>query len=114
MAERLYPHARFVRSSPSKHFQIVPSRDTPLVRWSSVLDPSLPGALPADVSPVQVRLRPGEALYLPAGWWHYVQQAKEITIAVNWWYDMEMRGMHWVLLNFLRDKDGLYIDDDEE
>jgi len=25
-----------------------------------------------------------------------------ICIALNWWYDIEMRGMHWVWLNFLR------------
>lgn len=23
-------------------------------------------------------------------------------MALNWWYDMEMRGMTWVLLSFLR------------
>jgi jumonji domain-containing protein 7 len=26
---------------------------------------------------------------------------------------MEMRGMHWVFLNFLRNQDGLYVDDEE-
>lgn len=110
--ERLYPHAKFIRSSNT--FDIVPSQDTPSVRWSSVLDPSMPDSLPASVSPIRVRLRPGEALYLPAGWWHYVQQAKEVTIAINWWYDMEMRGAHWVFLNFLRSGEGLYIDDHED
>lgn len=110
--ERLYPHAKFVRSSPSNFFDIIPSQDTPPVRWSSILDPSLSNVLPASVSPIWVRLRPGQALYLPAGWWHYVQQAQEITIAINWWYDMEMRGAHWVFLNFLRNKEGLYVDND--
>ncbi|KAF9451730.1 Clavaminate synthase-like protein [Macrolepiota fuliginosa MF-IS2] len=112
--EQLYPHARFVRPPLSKPFEIVPSQDMPPVRWTSIPDPSLPGALPADITPIQVRLRPGEALYLPAGWWHYVQQAKETTIAINWWYDMEMRGIHWAILNFMRNKEGLYVDDYEE
>lgn len=71
-------------------------------------------ALPVNVTPIQVRLQAGETLYLPAGWWHYVQQAKETTIAINWWYDMEMRGMHWVFLNFLRNKEGVYVDEEDE
>ena len=43
----------------------------------------------------------GESLYLPAGWWHYVRQT-EVTIAVNYWYDMQSRGSGWVWLNLLR------------
>lgn len=31
-----------------------------------------------------------------------MRQAAETTIAVNWWYDLEMRGMSWVMLSFLR------------
>lgn len=46
----------------------------------------------------------GESLYLPAGWWHYVRQS-EMTIAVNYWYDMESRGSAWVWLNLLRGGD---------
>ncbi|KAJ3559205.1 hypothetical protein NP233_g11324 [Leucocoprinus birnbaumii] len=99
-----------------KRFTLLPPSDgwCLKVRWSSILDPSLPNTLPTDITPIQVRLRPGEALYLPTDWWHYVQQAKETTIAINWWYDMEMRGMHWVFLNFLRNQDGLYVDGGED
>lgn len=74
---------------------------TPTVRWSSVTDPTVPGALPPEAHPIDITVRAGETLYLPAGWWHYVRQS-EITIAVNYWYDMESRGMKWVWLNFLR------------
>jgi len=112
--ERLYPHATYTRSLASTSLEISPSKNVSLVQWSSILDPNSPNALPADVSPIHVRLRPGETLYLPAGWWHYVEQAKEITIAINWWYDMEMRGMHWVFLNLLRNQDGLYINGGED
>jgi jumonji domain-containing protein 7 len=48
-------------------------------------------------------------LYLPAGWWHYVRQGDtpgRPTIAINWWYDVEMRGMSWVWLSFLRKRLG--------
>jgi jumonji domain-containing protein 7 len=56
-------------------------------------------------------------LYLPAGWWHHVRQGGahgEVTIAVNWWYDMEMSGMSWVWLSFLRGRENLSGNDSEE
>ena len=31
-----------------------------------------------------------------------MRQSDNVTIALNWWYDAEMRGMSWVLLSFLR------------
>jgi len=59
--------------------------------------------LPEEVQPLYVSISAGDTLYLPAGWWHYVEQSRdEPTIALNWWYDMEMRGMSWVILHFLR------------
>lgn len=82
--------------------QLTTSEGVPLVRWSSIPDPHLPDALPTGAHPIHVSLLPGETLYLPAGWWHHVRQAAETTIAVNWWYDVEMRGMSWVMLSFLR------------
>lgn len=75
-----------------------------MVRWSSVKDPTLSGSTPG-ASPFQVDVRAGETLYLPPGWWHHVRQTGDetgICIAFNWWYDMEMYGMHWVWLQYLR------------
>ncbi|PCH41201.1 Clavaminate synthase-like protein [Wolfiporia cocos MD-104 SS10] len=102
LSERTYPHASYVRSQATGQLELVPSPPgTPGVRWSSVLDPTNSSALPAEVHPISITVRAGETLYLPAGWWHYVRQS-EVTIAVNYWYDMESRGMAWVWLNFLR------------
>ncbi|KAL1946517.1 hypothetical protein VTO73DRAFT_14621 [Trametes versicolor] len=102
LKERRYPHATYVRSATTSQLDLVPSpADTPLVRWSSVTDPTAPGALPSGAHPIHVTVRAGETLYLPAGWWHYVRQ-RGFTVAVNYWYDMEGRGMSWVWLNFLR------------
>ncbi|KDR83736.1 hypothetical protein GALMADRAFT_236088 [Galerina marginata CBS 339.88] len=102
LKESLYPHANYSRRSPLGTLELIPSpEDVPEVRWSSILDPELPTALPKEVVPIRVTLHAGETLYLPVGWWHYVQQSG-LTIALNWWYDAEMRGMSWVLLNFLR------------
>ncbi|KAF9568896.1 Clavaminate synthase-like protein [Agrocybe pediades] len=102
LKERLYPHATYSRQHESGTLRITPSGpDSPEVRWSSVLDPTASGALPKEVTPIRVTLRPGHSLYLPVGWWHYVHQSG-LTIALNWWYDAEMRGMTWTTLNFLR------------
>ncbi|KAI0677364.1 Clavaminate synthase-like protein [Trametes maxima] len=102
LEERRYPHATYVRSATTSQLELVPSPvDTPLVRWSSVADPTAPGALPVGAHPIHVTVNAGETLYLPAGWWHYVRQ-QGFTVAVNYWYDMEGRGMSWVWLNFLR------------
>ena len=43
-------------------------------------------------SPLVVNVGPGDMLYLPAMWYHYVQQDEleaEAVIAVNFWYDMQ-------------------------
>ncbi|PFH52730.1 hypothetical protein AMATHDRAFT_73863 [Amanita thiersii Skay4041] len=102
LKERWYPHGQYTRSS-NTDLQMTPSPPTVShVRWSSILDPNEPQALPPEAHPIHVSLLPGQTLYLPAGWWHHVRQAPEITIALNWWYDTEMRGMSWILLSFMR------------
>ncbi|KAI7840470.1 hypothetical protein COHA_005772 [Chlorella ohadii] len=48
-------------------------------------DPQLP-------PPIKVTVKAGEALYLPAMWWHHVEQEPDEqgrAIAVNYWYDMK-------------------------
>ncbi|GJJ69276.1 peptidyl-lysine (3S)-dioxygenase / protease [Entomortierella parvispora] len=45
--------------------------------------------------PFRVELNPGEMLYLPAMWYHQVEQEPDHEgkcIAVNWWYDMGFEG----------------------
>ena len=57
---------------------------------------------------------PGETLYLPVGWWHFVRQS-DVTVALNWWYNAELRGMSWIMLNFLRNPvEILPVNDDDE
>ncbi|KAJ7068279.1 cupin-like domain-containing protein [Mycena amicta] len=101
LQERLFPHAVWARTSPDEPLRVVPSQDTPPVRWSSIVDPDKLGNLHPSAHPIQITVNAGETLYLPPGWWHHVRQS-DATIAINWWYDMEMRGMAWTILNFLR------------
>ncbi|KAH8118306.1 cupin-like domain-containing protein [Phellopilus nigrolimitatus] len=108
LQERMYPHAKYIRKRAATSLVLTPSASsTPSVRWSSVQNPMDPTELPLEAKPIDITLRAGETLYLPAGWWHYVRQTG-VTIALNWWYDMEARGMGWVWLNFLRgESDGV-------
>ncbi|KAJ7781235.1 cupin-like domain-containing protein [Mycena metata] len=101
LRERMYPHGTWTRQGTEAGLTLTPSTNAPPIRWSSVIDPDIPGNLPPDAHPICITLEPGETLYLPPGWWHHVRQTNN-TIALNWWYDMEMRGMAWVLLSFLR------------
>ena len=41
------------------------------------------------LNPLEVTLEPNELLYLPSLWFHQVEQDSPITIACNFWYDME-------------------------
>ena len=36
----------------------------------------------------RVELRAGEALLLPAGWWHEVESTEEVTVALNYWWQV--------------------------
>ncbi|KAH6914902.1 cupin-like domain-containing protein [Coprinopsis sp. MPI-PUGE-AT-0042] len=99
-----YPHAQFSRPAPGAPFEIVPSSpDVPKVRWSSLPDRRLDEVLPREVQPIHVEVKAGQTLYLPVGWWHQVEQSEETTIALNWWYDAETRGLTWALLSSLRE-----------
>lgn len=98
--EREYPHARWSRSQEGTLI-LTPTSQGP-VRWSSIRDPTQD--LPP-TRPIKVVVREGQVLYLPVGWWHYVQQIPGqtgVVIAVNYWYDQEMTGHNWVFRNFLR------------
>jgi len=118
LQERKYPHATYTRPSPGSALTLTPSSaSTTPIRWSSITNPHLPGTLPPEAHPIHISLKAGETLYLPAGWWHHVRQGldgnnmngereeEEKTIAVNWWYDFEGKGMGWVWLGFFRGGD---------
>ncbi|CAJ1361057.1 unnamed protein product [Effrenium voratum] len=37
---------------------------------------------------LEVQLRAGDLLYLPAGWWHCVQGSEEPNMILNWWFSV--------------------------
>lgn len=111
--ERMYSSAKYTRAL-SRALILAPNTPTQKVRWSSrnlsYLDPTFD---PPHSSPLRISVDAGETLYLPVGWWHHVSQSTDPKpiyggrrgrcIAINWWYDTEMRGMNWVWLSFLRE-----------
>jgi len=104
--ESLYPHATYTREPQRGSLVLSPSElgEHDPVPWTS-FNSSNP---PIGAQPITVQVRSGETLYLPAGWFHQVRQGgsdgkKGVCVAVNWWYDLEMRGMQWVWLSFLRE-----------
>ncbi|KAI0314457.1 Clavaminate synthase-like protein [Amylostereum chailletii] len=101
LQERLYPHATYSRDDCGT-LVLTPSTDIDSIRWSSVLHPERERVLPSSAHPITIMVHAGETMYLPAGWWHHVQQRGDITIALNWWYDIEPEGMSWVWLSLLR------------
>lgn len=67
------------------------------VSWACV-DPDSPDAAAypryfQGAPPVEVTLRAGEMLYLPALWAHRVAQS-DGTVAVNWWHDQRYDGRY--------------------
>ncbi|XP_061580284.1 HSPB1-associated protein 1 homolog [Cololabis saira] len=40
-----------------------------------------------------VTLHPGQVLYVPRHWWHYVESIDPVTVSVNSWIELEVDGM---------------------
>jgi jumonji domain-containing protein 7 len=99
----VYPHAKYARlQGEGSPLVVQPTPGADPVRWSSILHPDREDELPEAAHPITIKVRAGESMYLPAGWWHHVRQKGGVTIALNWWYDIEPEGMMWTWLNLLR------------
>ncbi|KAF3928651.1 hypothetical protein AA313_de0207768 [Arthrobotrys entomopaga] len=60
--------------------------------------------------PIKVEVKAGEMLYLPALWYHKVEQRVDekegVCVAVNYWYDMDYSGPFVSNVNYVRDMTG--------
>ena len=77
-------------------------------RWSACQTPErfprfrLARAARAGSCLLDVRVREGEVLFLPALWFHRVGAAPgRVTVAVNYWHDMQFDA-RWVYFSFLQ------------
>lgn len=99
--EQEYPQGRYRQRDDRNGFEVLMEENT--VSWIPV-DPACPDLsrypLFRYASPVQCNVGPGDILYLPALWYHRVAQ-KGITIAVNYWHDMQF-DFKYVYYRFLQ------------
>ena len=92
------PAARFEQKlvAGENRFVLALERPRRTVAWASATPASLRARArtnPRDaVVPIVVVVKAGEALYLPAMWYHHVEQRRDESgqpaVAVNYWYDM--------------------------
>ena len=91
------PAARFEQQRRGENrFALALEHPRRTVAWASATPASLRARArtnPRDaVVPIVVVVKAGEALYLPAMWYHHVEQrrdeAGQPAVAVNYWYDM--------------------------
>ncbi|KAL7422997.1 hypothetical protein Q5752_002295 [Cryptotrichosporon argae] len=86
--EQHFHPAATLRRDPSGSLVPELDADAPPVPWIES------AYLPPAVQPMRVTVRAGETLFLPAGWWHRVEQeagASGLAVAVNYWYTSELR-----------------------
>jgi len=111
LGERDYPGATYVPpSAPGLAWDVRRDEGAPPAvagtTWIRI-DPAHAASAVSDFPPfarvadrvTEVRLRPGDALYLPAGWFHRVTQSTA-TVGVNYWYDRHF-GALWATQNAL-------------
>ncbi|KAK4554411.1 hypothetical protein LTR86_008619 [Recurvomyces mirabilis] len=112
--ERLLPKGRYAPDNSNVEENtdsLVVKLDTnaepvPVATW----DPDTPEENTTRYShlakPLRVTLQEGDMFYLPSLWYHKVSQTvgeEGFVCAVNYWYDMDFTGQHWVGNQFVRD-----------
>jgi jumonji domain-containing protein 7 len=86
---QLYGRKEFVIFAPEDRPYLYANTDLPMFYFVSkvaVLEPDL-GAYPAftRATPIRFVLGPGDVLFLPCGWWHFVHSL-DVSISVNQWW----------------------------
>ena len=99
--EETYPTAHYTLDPANSESLVMELDDPPnTVPWLT------PSVRPHELArPFEVILEPGETLYLPALWFHQVEQiddAQGLCVAVNYWYDLDYMSPLWVNWKFMR------------
>ena len=87
--EKAFPIGSYHLQTNSSKWQV--RKEKGVVPWCQV-DPAIPDLTRfpkfRHASPLHVEVKAGETLFLPALWYHRVGSKDGLTIAVNYWYDM--------------------------
>ncbi len=107
--EQVFLHGRYAFDEASSTFAVERTSPEVTLPWIPI-DPLAPdlGKFPryALARPMRVTLHAGDQLYLPAMWYHFVEQdvgwgpegpgkGVQAAIAINHWYDVRMDGHLW-------------------
>ncbi|GAA6046352.1 hypothetical protein JCM3770_004878 [Rhodotorula araucariae] len=123
MHEALFPHATYAFDASTSTFTLERTSPALSLPWIPI-NPLAPMAAGTDgaaayprfalARPLRVALAPGDMLYLPALWFHFVEQdvgygprgaragGVKAAIAVNWWTDMDFGAPVWAGLGLVR------------
>ncbi|GAA5986594.1 hypothetical protein JCM10908_003817 [Rhodotorula pacifica] len=111
MHEQMFPHGRYTFDAASSTFAVERTSPELNLPWIPI-DPLAPDLARhpryALARPMRVTLQAGDQLYLPAMWYHFVEQdigwgpegpgkGVQAAIAVNHWFDVRMDGHLWSL-----------------
>lgn len=104
LPEKPYPSGKFVYENETWGVHVNESESSS-VRWIDVdlqdID-IVQHPLLKFAKPLEIRVKPGEMLYLPSLWYHQVEQVGR-TVAVNYWYDMKFDTPQWTYFHFLQE-----------
>ena len=89
----LYPPKDTPYLSPAADRERTSRADAPPFRRWHELPPELQATFRglAYASPVEVHLQAGDALYLPACWWHCVEGSRDRNMILSYWYGLHPR-----------------------
>ncbi|WRT67922.1 uncharacterized protein IL334_004896 [Kwoniella shivajii] len=90
--QHFHPSSTLHRSTSGSLVPVLDPAPTYPVPWVSSTH------LPPRVQPIRVTLQEGETLFLPANWWHRVEQEEReagIVVAVNYWYPSEIHPQNY-------------------
>lgn len=88
--------------SPNKTSQLYPGYQN--VNFASPIDPDNVDRatfVHYQEPDIELTLHAGEALYLPAYWWHHVITDSQYAVSVNYWYDTAAQIPNQALRNYL-------------
>ncbi|KAH8918314.1 Clavaminate synthase-like protein [Atractiella rhizophila] len=109
--ESIYQTARWSFNPPST-FTLVPSSPPITVPWISRLSSDISWNS-INPQPYTVEVKEGDLLYLPAAWFHEVEQ-RGVTIAVNWWFEADWAGKGMTMRDVGRALAGRMQEEEEE
>lgn len=97
VSERPFRVGRHRFDADAQRWVVDVDEAAPPVNW---VDADVSGDLSPHAHPLRVSVKAGETLYLPAQWYHQVEQ-RGVTVAVNYWHDMAF-DCKYVMQQFLR------------